>query len=139
MLAAAACSPAAPPAPAPTPVASATETAAPAAAPAAATGAISLAGTWTGAITCYKIESPLLMKIDAAKPGEASVSKGQGGALSWKAKVTVDEAKRIVTVLADGAADGAERIEGQLSEDGALISGTMTRQLCTVFALRRAS
>ena len=128
VLAVAACSPSK----APTPTASATETAAPrVAAP------ISLAGQWAGTITCYKIESPLQMTINAAKPGEAVMSKGEGGVVSWPATVAVDNAARMVTVSSTGPADGAERIEGLLSADGGTISGVMDKQLCTAFTLKR--
>jgi hypothetical protein len=135
MLVAVGCSPAAPPAPAPTPIVSAAETVAPAAAQPAP---ISLAGKWTGSITCYKIESPLQMTIDAAKPGEAAMGKGPNGNLAWPATLSVNAPTRIVTVLSKGSADGAERIEGLLSDDGLTISGVMSKQLCTSFALKRA-
>jgi hypothetical protein len=123
------------------------ETPAPAAEPAAAAPAaetpaapaVSLAGKWAGTITCYKIESPLQMTIDAAKPGEATLSKGEGGALSWPATVKLSEVARLVTILSTGPADGAERVEGLLSEDGATISGVMDKQLCTDFTLKRQS
>ena len=36
-------------------------------------------------------------------------------------------------------ADGSERVEGPLSADGALISGSMDKQLCTDFNLKRVS
>ena len=111
----------------------------PAAAPVAApaTSAVSLAGKWAGTITCYKVESPLQMTIDAAKPGEAAMSRGEGGALSWPATVTVSEVARLVTVKSAGPNDGAELVEGLLSEDGATISGVMDKQLCTAFSLKR--
>ncbi|HEV7691399.1 MAG TPA: hypothetical protein VGO52_11265 [Hyphomonadaceae bacterium] len=111
-------------------------------APAAATppaAAISLAGKWAGTITCYKIESPFQMTIDGAKSTEATLSKGEGGALSWPATVAINEATRAVTITSAGPADGAERVEGLLSADGALITGTMDKQLCTGFSLKRAS
>ena len=100
---------------------------------------ISLAGKWTGTITCYKIESPFQMTIDAAKPTEAALSKGEGGALSWPATVAINEATRMITITSTGPADGAERVEGLLTADGALISGAMDKQLCTDFNLKRAS
>src|SRR6185436_1316212 len=100
---------------------------------------ISLAGKWAGTITCYKIELPFQMTIDNAKPTEAALSKGEGGALSWPATVAINEASRIVTITSTGPADGAERVEGLLSADGALISGAMDKQLCTDFNLKRAS
>jgi len=100
---------------------------------------ISLVGKWAGTITCYKIESPLQMTIDAAKPGEAVMSKGQNDAVSWSATVAVNAATRMVTVTSAGAADGAERIEGPLSADGGEISGAMDKQLCTNFTLKRTS
>ena len=128
VLAVAACSPSK----APTPTAPATETAAPRVAV-----PISLAGQWAGTITCYKIESPLQMTINAAKPGEAVMSKGEGGVVSWPATVAVNNAARMVTVRSTGAADGAERIEGLLSADGGTISGEMDKQLCTAFTLKR--
>ena len=100
---------------------------------------ISLAGKWTGTITCYKIESPFQMTIDNTKPTEAALSKGEGGALSWPATVAINEATRIVTITSTGPADGAERVEGPLSADGAIISGSMDKQLCTDFNLKRVS
>jgi hypothetical protein len=111
-------------------------------APAAETppaASISLAGKWAGTITCYKIESPLQMIIDAAKPTEATLSKGEGGALSWPAAVAVNEATRMITITSSGPADGAEKVEGLLTADGAQISGAMDKQLCTDFNLKRAS
>jgi hypothetical protein len=117
--------------------AAAAAAAAPVSAPAPAAAPVSLAGKWAGTITCYKIEAPLQMTIDAAKPGEAVMSKGEGGALSWPATVSVSEVARLVTVTSTGPADGAERVEGLLSEDGAMISGVMDKQLCTGFSLKR--
>jgi hypothetical protein len=105
--------------------------------PVQAAPSVSLAGKWAGTITCYKIEAPLQMTIDAAKPGEAVMSKGEGGALSWPATVSVSEVARLVTVVSTGPADGAERVEGLLSEDGSQISGVMDKQLCTGFSLKR--
>lgn len=110
--------------------------AAPAPAPAASSSP-SLVGKWAGTITCNKIESPLQMTIDAAKPGEATLSKGEGGALTWTAAVTVSDVARLVSVASSGPADGAERIEGLLGEDGSTITGVMDQQLCTNFALKR--
>ena len=77
------------------------------------------------------------MTIDAAKPGEAVMSKGDGGALSWPAHIAVNQAARLVTITSIGSADGAERIEGRLSDDGAMLSGAMDKQLCTAFKLTR--
>jgi hypothetical protein len=129
----------APKAPAPVAAAPAVDAAAaPAASPTPPPAAsISLSGKWAGTITCYKIGSPLQMTIDAAKPGEAVMSKGDGGALSWSAQVTLNDAARLVTITAIGAADGAERVEGRLSDDGAMLSGVMDKQLCTDFKLTR--
>jgi hypothetical protein len=132
-----ACTPSEPPM-ATSPAANPARAEAPAAAtPPAAT--ISLAGKWAGTITCYKIESPFQMTIDAAKPTEATLSKGEGGALSWPATVAINEATRIITITSAGPADGAERVEGLLTADGAQISGAMDKQLCTDFNLKRAS
>ena len=103
--------------------------------PAAAT--VSLAGKWAGTITCYKVESPFQMTVDAAKPGEAALSRGEGGALSWPATVAVNDSARLVSLTSVGPADGAELIEGLLSEDGSSISGAMDKQLCTNFTLKR--
>ena len=128
VLAVAACSPNK----ASTPTASATETAAPRVA-----ALISLAGQWAGTITCYAIESPLQMKINSAKPGEAVMSRGEGGIVSWPATVVVNNAARMVTVSSTGPVDGAERIVGLLSADGRTISGVMDKQLCTAFTLKR--
>lgn len=128
LIAVAACSPSS----APTPIAAATESPA---RPAA--GPVSVAGEWAGTITCYKIESPLQMTIDAAKPGDAVISKGEGGVVSWSATVVVDDDARMVTVSSTGPVDGAERIEGLLSADGGTISGAMDNQLCTAFTLTR--
>ena len=77
------------------------------------------------------------MNIDAAKPGEAGMSKGPEGALRWPATVAIDAAARLVTIKSLGQADGAARLEGVLSEDGARISGVMDKQLCTDFKLAR--
>ncbi len=99
----------------------------------------SLAGVWTGSITCYAMEFPLTRTIDAARPGVAALSKGQGGAVTWTGAVAVDAAARRVTVVADGPADGAERLDGVIGPDGATIQGTMDRQLCAEFALRRGA
>jgi hypothetical protein len=99
---------------------------------------ISLAGKWAGTITCYKIESPFQMTIDNAKPNEATMSKGERGAVSWPAAVSINETSRLVTITSTGPADGAERVEGLLSENGSLISGAMDKQLCTGFSLKRA-
>ncbi len=122
----------------PAPAAPASEAAAPAAAtPAPAAAGISLAGKWAGTITCYRIESPFQVTIDAAKPGEAVLSKGDIGVLSWPATVAVNEAARLVSLKSVGPADGAELVEGLLSDDGKLISGAMDRQLCTDFSLTR--
>jgi hypothetical protein len=134
-----ACSPDASAPQTPLPDAARATEAASAAAPSSALAApsVSLAGKWAGTITCYKIESPLQMTIDAAKPGEAVMSKGEGGALSWPATVSVSEVARLVTVVSTGPADGAERVEGLLSEDGSQISGVMDKQLCTGFSLKR--
>jgi hypothetical protein len=98
----------------------------------------SLAGKWAGTITCYKIDSPLQMTIVAARPNEAAMSKGERGAVSWPAAVSINETSRLVTITSTGPADGAERVEGLLSENGGLISGAMDKQLCTDFNLRRA-
>ena len=77
------------------------------------------------------------MTINAAKPGEAVMSKGEGGVVSWPATVAVNNAARLITVSSTGPADGAERIEGLLSADGGTISGVMDKQLCTAFTLKR--
>jgi hypothetical protein len=98
----------------------------------------SLAGTWAGTITCYKIESPLQMTIVAARPNKATMSKGDRGAVSWPAAVSLNETSRLVTITSTGPADGAERIEGLLSENDNVISGAMDKQLCTDFNLKRA-
>lgn len=113
------------------PTAPAAETAAPQAA-----GPILLAGKWAGTITCYKVESPLQM-IDAIKPGEAVMSNGEGGVVSWPATVAVNKTSRLVTVTSTGPVDGAERIEGLLSADAGMISGVMDKQLCAKFMLKR--
>lgn len=92
----------------------------------------SLAGDWRGKITCYSIESPLQMKIDHATPSRAVMSMGDEGALTWNASVAANEAT--VTVTSDGPANGAEIISGTL--DDGVLSGTMTKQLCTSFELK---
>jgi len=128
VLAAAACSTAGPP----TPDAPATVAAAPRVA-----GPISLVGKWAGSITCYSIDLPLQMSLDAVRPRDALMSKGDGSVVTWPATVAVNDAARFVTITAAGAADGAERIAGALSADGATISGAMDKQLCTKFMLTR--
>ena len=101
--------------------------------------AVSLAGRWEGTIICYKVEAPLTMTIDAAKPNEASMSMGEGGALSWHAAVTYETANRVVAIKGDQPTADAAVIAGPLSADGKAISGTMDKQLCTDFKLTRAS
>ncbi len=50
----------------------------------------SLAGKWVGSITCYNMDSPLSVAIDAASPGKATVAMGDAGALTWQAAVEFD-------------------------------------------------
>jgi len=107
------------------------------AAEAVALAPISLVGQWTGTITCYKIESPLTVNIDGGGPEKAEVAQGEGGALKWMASVSVDSPTRMVTLKADTPTDGADVLTGLLSEDMMSLSGAMTQQLCTDFALKR--
>lgn len=101
--------------------------------------AVSLAGKWTGTITCYSMESPLQVAIDAATPEKATVGMGDGGAISWEASVAFDDATRAVTIKSDAPMGDAHIIAGTLDADGKDISGAMDKQLCNAFKLARQS
>jgi len=98
----------------------------------------SLAGSWSGTITCYKMDSPLLMAIDAAKPGEAKMAMGEGGMLPWDASVTVDGA-RLVTIKSHLQSGDAQLLTGTLDSAGDTIAGVMDKQLCNKFTLTRGA
>lgn len=93
----------------------------------------SLAGNWKGTITCYNMEMPFSLTVDAATPTKALLSKGDLATVTWDGTITADKAA--VTIKSDGPADGAETIAGTLAGDD--LSGTMDKQLCTKFTLTR--
>ena len=53
------------------------------------------------------------MTIDAAKPGEAVLSKGEGGVVGWPATVVINNAERLVTVRSTGSSTDNELIQRQ--------------------------
>lgn len=97
----------------------------------------SLAGKWVGSITCYNMDSPLSVAIDAASPGKATVAMGDAGALTWQAAVEFDTATRAVKISSDVPMGDAQTIAGTLDSNSSSISGTMERQLCNRFKLTR--
>lgn len=99
------------------------------------TDAVSLVGNWEGTTTCYSMESPLQMTIDAATPAKAAMGMGEGGALSWTADVTFDAAKSTVSLAAEGGVGDAALLAGTLAGD--VISGEIEKQLCNSFKLTR--
>lgn len=99
--------------------------------------AVSLAGKWGGVITCYSIEGPLQMRLDAATPQVAVMGMGDGGVLAWDASVAFDGASRAVTIKSTVASGDAQVLTGTLSADGKEIIGTMDKQLCSKFTLTR--
>ncbi len=99
--------------------------------------AASLAGNWVGSITCYNIDTPLTVAIDAATPGTARVSMGEGGALTWEASVAFSDATRAVTITSTAPTGDAQTIAGTLDSNASSISGAMERQLCNRFKLTR--
>lgn len=98
----------------------------------------SLAGTWAGTITCYSMESPLAMTVDAARPGEAKMAMGEGGMLPWDASVAIDGA-RLVTIKSHIESGDAQLLTGTLDSAGNAIIGTMDKQLCSKFTLTRGA
>lgn len=96
----------------------------------------SIVGSWSGTITCYNMDSPLTMTIDAAKPSQAAMAMGDGGVFPWQATVTVDGA-RAVTIKSAIQSGDAQLLTGALDAAGATISGAMERQLCNKFTLTR--
>ncbi len=96
----------------------------------------SLAGNWSGTITCYSMESPLSMTIDAAKPAQAAMAIGDGGVFPWEASVTVD-GSRAVTIKSTIQSGDAQLLTGTLDATGTTISGAIERQLCNKFTLVR--
>lgn len=97
--------------------------------------AVSLAGKWEGVITCYSIEGPLQMTIDAATPQVAVMGMGDGGVLAWDASVAFDDATRAVTIKSTVANGDAQVLTGTLGADGKDIVGNMDKQLCSKFKL----
>jgi hypothetical protein len=101
--------------------------------------AVSLAGKWDGVITCYSMESPLQMTIDAAKPQDAVMGMGDGGVFAWDAAVTIDSSARAVTIKSKVPSGDAQVLTGTLGADGKEIIGNMDKQLCSKFKLTRQS
>ncbi len=83
-------------------------------------------GGWGGTITCYKIESPLIVNIDGAGPEKAEIARGEGGALKWMASVSVDSPTRMIRLKADTPTDGADVLAGPLSADMTEIAARWT-------------
>lgn len=98
----------------------------------------SLAGSWAGTITCYKMDSPLSMAVDEAKPGEAKMAIGEGGMLPWDASIKVDGA-RLVTIKSHVESGDAQLLTGALDVAGNVITGEMDKQLCNKFTLTRGA
>jgi hypothetical protein len=98
----------------------------------------SLAGSWEGTVTCYKMDAPLSMAIDAAKPGEAKLAMGEGGVFPWDASVTID-GSRVVTIKSRIPSGDAQLLTGTLDDAGNTIAGTMDKQLCNKFTLTRGA
>ena len=96
----------------------------------------SLAGNWSGTITCYSMESPLTMIVDATKLSQAAMAMGDGGVFPWEASVAVDGA-RAVTIKSTIQSGDAQLLTGTLDAAGTTISGTIERQLCNKFTLTR--
>ncbi len=98
----------------------------------------SLAGNWSGTITCYSMDSPLMMTVDAAAPAEAKMAMGEGGMLPWDASIGVDGA-RLVTIKSHIQSGDAQLLTGTLDAAGNAIVGVMDKQLCNKFTLTRAA
>lgn len=98
----------------------------------------SLAGAWSGTITCYNMDAPFSMTIDAAKPGEARMAMGEGGMFPWDASVSVD-GSRAVTIKSHIPSGDAQLLTGTVDTSGNAISGVMDKQLCNKFTLTRAA
>jgi len=98
----------------------------------------SLAGAWSGTITCYKMDAPLSMTIDAAKADEATMAMGEGGIFPWPASVNVD-GSRIVTIKSHIPSGDAQLLTGTLDAAGNSITGEMDKQLCNKFTLTRSA
>ena len=98
----------------------------------------SLPGTWSGTVTCYKMDSPLSMVVDAAKPGEAKMAMGEGGMLPWDASIAIDGA-RLVTIKSHIESGDAQLLTGTLDAAGNAITGEMDKQLCNKFTLTRSA
>lgn len=99
------------------------------------TSAVSLVGSWSGTITCYSMDSPLSMTVDAAAPAKAAMAMGDGGVFPWDAAVTVDGAK--VTIKSDIPSGDAKLLTGTADAAGNTITGDMEGQLCNKFTLTR--
>jgi hypothetical protein len=98
----------------------------------------SLAGSWSGTITCYSMDSPLMMTVDAAKPGEARMALGEGGMLPWDASIAIDGG-RVVTIKSHIQSGDAQLLTGTLDGAGNTITGAMDKQLCNKFTLTRGA
>ncbi|RYZ11079.1 MAG: hypothetical protein EON61_10740 [Alphaproteobacteria bacterium] len=89
-------------------------------------------------MTCYKMDAPLSMAIDAANPGEAKLAMGEGGVFPWDASVTID-GSRVVTIKSRIPSGDAQLLTGTLDDAGNTIAGTMDKQLCSKFTLTRGA
>ncbi len=98
----------------------------------------SLTGTWSGTITCYKMDAPLSMTIDATTPDEATMAMGEGGIFPWPASVSVDSS-RTVTIKSHIPSGDAQLLTGTLDAASSSITGKMDKQLCNKFTLTRAA
>lgn len=99
------------------------------------TPAVSLAGSWSGTITCYSLDSPLSMTVDAATPAKAAMAMGDGGVFPWDASVVVEGST--VTIKSDIPSGDAQLLTGTADAAGNTITGNMEGQLCNKFTLAR--
>lgn len=98
----------------------------------------SVAGTWTGTITCYGSDSPLSMSVDAAQPSKARLAIGEDGIFPWDASLAVD-ASGTITIKSNIASGDAQLLTGKLDGAGDVISGEMDKRLCNKFTLKRVA
>jgi hypothetical protein len=120
-----------------TPAAETPAPSAPAAEAATPAATVSLAGKWSGTITCYQADAPLQVTIDAATSDKATVAMGSDAVTTWQAPVRFNAETRMVLITSDSAMSDAAVIEGALAADNNSISGTMEKQLCRSFRLTR--
>lgn len=99
------------------------------------TPAVSLVGSWSGTITCYSMDSPLSMTVDAATPARAAMAMGDGGVFPWDAAISVDGSR--VTIKSDIPSGDAQLLTGTVDGAGNAITGDMEGQLCSKFTLTR--